>query len=310
MAISSPPPLAQRLPFGDVWLALDPPRDARSLDPMDVRGRMTMYRLLVERANRRGAFGAEQALSPLWGYASQLAWQHASGRLGGAGTQIDAASWWGACNYALSVVPYVAAAQLALVPELAHAPPPAYAPVLAAWRAVFAEVWALSAGADLDGARVAVWRAHLASIRLAVARHEADFRALPAGEQRFARGWVRMVDLLGAAAVRTDLERLTGAAGAAALPAHVLPDALDVEALPRGQRGVVRRVVALGDRPAWRWSLEVRAWQRAMRSRHARAEAEDLLAAALGRGTWPVKLRALGYLALPAPLSPLVARLR
>ena len=302
MAISSPPALARRLPFGETWLSLEPHGDTRALDAMDVRGRMTMYRLLVERANRRGAFGPEHALSPLWGYASQLAWQHASGRLGGAGTSIDPESWWGACNYALSVVPYVAAAQLALVPELGHAPPAAWAPALVAWRAAFTEVWALPAGAELDGARVAIWRAHLASIRLAVARHEREYLALPAGERRFAAGWIRMVDLFGAAAVRTDLERLTGPAGAAALPASVLPGVLDVEALPRGQRGVVRRVVALGDRPAWRWAIELRAWQRAMRSRAARAEAEDLLAAALGRGTWPVKLRGLAYVALPGPL--------
>src|SRR5437016_3985991 len=102
-----------RVPFGDAWLALAEPDESVACDPHSMRARLAMYRLLVEHGHSHGAFGAHDELSPFWGYASQLAWQHASGRLGDARRDaIDPASWWGACNYALSVVPYVAAAGL------------------------------------------------------------------------------------------------------------------------------------------------------------------------------------------------------
>jgi len=47
--------------------------------------------------------------------------------------------------------------------------------------------------------------------------------ALPADEQRFARGWIRMVDLFGAAALRTDLAYLASH-GTGALPGRMLFD--------------------------------------------------------------------------------------
>ena len=100
-----------RIAFGGDWTSLDPDVLAGG-DVLDVRVRMGMYRLLVERTNPDGTYGAHDELHPFWGYASQLAWQARSGRLGPAAPVIERDSWWGACNYALSVVPYVAAMQL------------------------------------------------------------------------------------------------------------------------------------------------------------------------------------------------------
>ena len=287
--------------FGDAWLALADPSDRGACDPFDVRDRLALYRLLVERGNATGAFGAHDELSPFWGYASQLAWQHRSGRLGDpATTTIDPASWWGACNYALSVVPYAAAVALGIVPSLRFASPPrVYDPALAEWRDAFAVIHAARGDdpGDGDRVRVATWRAHLASISIACALHRAELAALPIEEQRFAHGWVRMVDLFGAAAIRTDLARLADERDAA-LPSRVLDAIAD---LPRAERSMARRVSALAARPHWRWLAELTAWRRTMRSRSARAESSALLAIFVGRAgsNWPLRFRALAYATLP-----------
>ena len=288
------------LSFGETWLALDDPSDHGSCDPFDVRDRLALYRLLVERGNPHSALGAHDELSPFWGYASQLAWQHRSGRLGAASSSaIDPASWWGACNYALCVVPYAAAAALGVVPALRFAPPAReYDGALASWRRAFAVLGARDV--DLDRARVATWRAHLTSISIACARHRAELAALPAEEQRFARGWVRMVDLFAAAAIRTDLVRLADEGDGGALPSRVL-DARGIADLPRAERSMVRRISALADRPPVRWRAELTLWRRTMRSARARAESSALLSLFVGRArsTWPLRLRALAYATLP-----------
>ncbi len=281
-----------RVAFGEDWLALDPASLAGA-DVMDVRVRMGMYRLLVERTNPHGALGPHDELSPFWGYASQLAWQARSGRLGSSTYGIAAASWWGACNYALSVVPYVAAMQLALVPPLAVELDRAYMGALATWHAAFRAITAPACDHDL--VRLTVWRAHLESITLAVQRHDHDYRAMPDAEQRFARGWVRMVDLFAAAAVRTDLEKLIETGGGA-LPSRVLRAGDPHEDLSRHERSTVRRVGELADRPHWRWALEMRVWRRMMRTAAARRDAESMLAGMFGKDRWSAAARAVGYM--------------
>lgn len=286
-----------RMPFGDDWLGLVDPMDLVQADPMDARVRMGMYRHLIERLNPHGRFGKHDELSPFWGYASQLAWQQRSGRLGGSGHAIADGSWWGACNYALSVVPYVAAMQLELVPRLPIAMP-GFVSVMPAWHAALRAL--VDRDADHDTARVLVWAAHLASITLAVANHDVAFQALPLDEQRFARGWVRMVDLFAAAAVRTDLDKLVETGGGA-LPPRMLREDDPLDTFHRHEKSTVRRVGELADRPSWRWTMEVRVWRHIMRTRAARADAEQLLAGMLGKHErWPATVRAIAYATLPA----------
>lgn len=293
MDASRPDPVRlARVAFGPDWLALDSAQLATG-DVMDVRVRMGMYRLLVERTNVRGTFGPHDELSPFWGYASQLAWQARSGRLGAHAPAIERGSWWGACNYALSVVPYIAAMQAGIVPALPIEEDRGYAPAIGSWHVAIRAL--LDDAGDHDRARVAVWRAHLESITFAVRRHAREFSSLPPAEQRFARGWVRMVDLFAAAAVRTDLEKLIETGGGA-LPSRILR-AGDLDAdLSRHERSTVRRVGELADRPPWRWALEMRIWRRLMRTRAARVDAESLLAGMFGKDRWGAARRALGYL--------------
>jgi hypothetical protein len=210
---------------------------------------------------------------------------------------IDGDSWWGACNFALSVVPYVAAMQLGLVPAIAHTR--AYDIVMPAWHAAFG---ALTASHDLDAIRLAVWRAHRDAITLAVRLHGREHRLMPRAERRFVDGWVRMVDLFAAAGLRTDLAKLAENGGGT-LPSRLLDDAV-LAALPRHERSAARRVSSLADRPPWRWAIDITVWRRIMRTRAARADVERLLAGMLGRGkaVWPARMRALAYAALPARL--------
>jgi hypothetical protein len=269
--------LLAQMPFAAAWRALDLDR----LVADDVDGRLAMYRRLVER---------DGAMSPFWGYAAQLAWQHASGRLGGAGTRIARDSWWGACNFALSVVPYAVAAEAGLVPRIA-VDVGAYAAALPHWRA------ALRVGLDGEPLRFAMWRAHLASIEIAVRTHVAELALLPAAERAFARGWVRMVDLFGAAALRTDLAYLVER-GTGALPGRMLREHDDFGDLPRAERSAARRVIALGARPAWRWPLELAVWRRMMRTREAREDLDGVFAGLFGRD-WRKRLRAVAYAVRP-----------
>jgi hypothetical protein len=296
MAPVSVDALLARIPFGDEWRALPDLTTRTACDPHDVTVRMGLYRLLIERCNTRGALGAHHELSPFWGYASQLAWQRRSGRLSTErANAIDPSYWWGSCNYALSVVPYLAAAQLRLVPTLAlPAAPAAYDRSIASWREAFAVLARLAPGDDLDAPRLALWRAHRESIDAAVGAHADAHRRLPAGERRFTSGWVRMVEIFAYSAWRTDLERLAEIGGGA-LPPRMVGDDDDLGDLTKAERATVRRVSSLADRPDWRWQLEIGMWRRIMRTRAARADAEQLLAGLFGRGpkAWPIRARAL-----------------
>lgn len=244
------------------------------MNPASVRDRHELYRRLI--ACKLGE------LSPFWGYDAQLSWQHASGRLGPSGRDDDAiapTSWWGACNYALSVVPYAAASEHGLVSREPF-DVSAYRAALPHWHGAFHRMNSLDPDADLEPLRFAVWRAHLVSITIAVERHTHELARLPATERAFARGWVRMVDLFGAAALRTDLEYLTPRP--ASLPSHILDGSFDD--LPRYERSTARRVIALGERPAWRWPLELAVWKRMMRTRSARDQLETVMVELFGKG--------------------------
>jgi len=299
-----------RLPFGDAWHALVDPGDLAGCDVMDTRVRLGMYRLLIERLNPHGLYGTRDELNPFWGYAAQLPGRQRRGGPGGGPHSRADGSWWGACNYALSVVPYAAAMQRGHVPTLRFDVEPIYrgpagAPVMSAWHRAFDVM--VARRTDLDRVRVAVWRAHLVSITLAVKSHDAAFRAMSATEQRFARGWVRMVDIFAAAAVRTDLDKLVETGGGA-LPTRVLREEDALDGMHRYEISTVKRVGMLADEPRWRWGLAMRVWRRVMRTPRARADAGQTPAGGFGKGAkgGPVRARALAYATLPARLVEIV----
>ena len=290
------PAQVDQVPFGARWRGLTELAEGTTVDVLDVGVRLAMLRALIERTNPRGALGAHDELHPLWGYAAQLAWQQRSGRLGGDGDRIDPTSWWGGCNYALTVVPYWAAMQRGIVPRLGFADPDRgyYLQAWLAWGDALRIMVEYVRDAELEPLRQAVWAAHLDSIDAGRRDHYEKHLALPAPERRFATGWMRMVELLGAAVWRTDLVELT-TGGAAALPEKVLRTDADVAALPKAERATARQVLGLGERTPWRWAVEVRAWRRMMRERRERDDAKRLLAGLFGKGddVWATRLRAL-----------------
>lgn len=291
------PTLLDAVPLGARWRALEELPVGSAVDTDDVGVRMAMYRRLIESTNPRGALGAHDELHPLWGFAHQLAWQQRSGRLGGAGGSsdaIDPASWWGRCNYALSVVPYWVAMEDGLVPRLQLArPTQMYLMATSTWQGALRMMVAYVRDADLEPLRLEVWRAHLHGLDAARREHVEKHTALPLEERHFATGWARMVDLFAAAGWRTDLERIAHDGGA--LPSRMLRAREDFADLPKPERAMARLVAGLGARAPWRWAVEARMWDRMMRERAERLDAERLLAALFGKGddVWGDRKRAL-----------------
>ena len=270
--------------FYDAWQAATEP----FAETEDFRARMAMYRAMVE-----GCTNFPSGMNPFWGYASQLAWQLSSGRLETTTNAISPDSWWGRCNFALSVVPYIAAMEVGIVPVLPLAAP-AHAAAMPLWREAFI---VMQTSRDLDAIRVALWRAHRVAITLAARLFRREHALLPRGEQRFTLGWIRMVDLFSAAAIRTDLEKLFEV-GTITLPPRILRADDDYADFTKHQRSVSRYVSSLADPPEWQWILGLATWRRMMRTAPARADAEYLAAAILGRGTqvWTKRLQAARYL--------------
>lgn len=277
------------LPFAQAWVGAPDLLERGRVDPASVRGRMGMYRLLVERTGAREVVGPRGESHIFWGYASQLHWQRISGRLGLGpdGDRIDPSSWWGHMNATLSVLPLRAAIEEGVVPPIdlgtwttLHA---SFDAPMRAWQRFFGQLEETHGGADLEPLRQASWEAHLASIHVGLRRHAAAFAHMPSLEQAFARGWTRMVHFLGAAAAPTDFAALMRW-GAGALPPRVLRNEDDplTDLDPRARR-VVRAIIALGRRPRWRFGIDRLMWQRAMRNAALRAEAGDILFGDRGR---------------------------
>src|SRR5688572_28951934 len=108
-----------------VWSTL--PLSKGRFDPFSFAHRMAAYRTLMEAINRRGQFGEDNRRNPLWALVFQHDWQCRSGRLGPRAYEdgpIDPDAPWGYGNYALCVIPWLAAAASGLVPDLPVQPPP------------------------------------------------------------------------------------------------------------------------------------------------------------------------------------------
>ncbi|OLF18463.1 hypothetical protein [Actinophytocola xanthii] len=109
-----------------------------------------------------------------------------------------------------------------------------------------------------------------------------------------------MVDFLWAAAWPTDFVSTT-ANGLDVLPERLLERDEDIADLPPRVRRNVRNVVRLARTPAWRHTLNLRLWQRVMRTREARQRVVPLLDAIFDPrpDNAGERRRALGYLLAP-----------
>ncbi|MEU4445716.1 Leg1-related protein [Actinosynnema sp. NPDC050801] len=275
-----------------VWTTAEDLREA--FDPFSFEQRMAAYRLMIDNTNPANRFGADNRHNPLWGLMFQHQWQFRTGRLGATTRRdgrIDPDSPWGYGNYTLNVIPWLAAVDVGVAPDLRIADPPTSSrfryvvggvvpeelvAAVADWRAYFALLGA-SGPADPEPARLALWKAHKTCLDVVVGVLGAvDTTPWPDLEVTFLRGWCRMVDYLWAAAWPTDFAFMT-AHGLDVLPETLLATPGDLDALPAKARGNVVNVLRLATTPKWRYDLNLVLWKRIMRTREARDQVLSLL---------------------------------
>lgn len=299
-----------------VWTTAPEPAD--EVDPFSFEQRMAVYRSMLTHTNREGRFGADNRHNPLWGLMFQHQWQFRTGRLGPRARRdgrIDPDAPWGYGNYALCVIPWLAAGEVGVVPALPVADPPArsrfryvtggvvpgeFVAAVADWRAYFSLVGG-SGPVDPEQVRMALWKAHKTCLDVVVdVLAHVDTEPWPAPEVAFLRGWCRMVDYLWAAAWPTDFAFMT-AHGLDALPESLLTTPDDVRALPDEVRGNVVNVLRLAGTPRWRYDLNLLLWRRVMRTRAAREQVLPLLDAVFNPrpGNAAERRKLLGYLLRP-----------
>jgi hypothetical protein len=309
------PPIANPLtnfPFYEYWDTLPDLITQGYVNPFKYKERVAIYKLLIENMNPNKALGANDELNSFWGFVSQLDWQWRSGRLvapkdfeaenAPKPETISMESWWGCCNYALSVIPLVSAMRMGVVLPIGigmpkKAPPnkfinaggltrpwvvpKVYETALEKWGEFFRIIKKQKMGEDLEPMRKASWSAHLESITAAMHLYHSELAMMPKNEQIFGTGWVRMVDFLGEAAWRTDLNFMLEH-GRGDLPPRVLNDtdrlgaSMDFNVATNHS---VMSIATLGTSNRYRYRFNQWVWQRAMRTRAARDEAPRLLAA-------------------------------
>ncbi len=297
--MSSYPARLSELEFSQVWYKL--PEIGKSIDPFDFNERIGAYKLLIDNTSRLGLFGDENQWNIFWGYVFQLHWQWRTGRLQLSETppgRIAANSPWGYANYSLSIIPLVAAMQVGIVPEkeillsessLDHISggsragefkiPPGFETAMREWREFFTLIKSMRSGADIEPIRFKLWRAHFSSL----ATIEPFIRKLAEPysevERDFLTGWIRMVDFLGTAAWRTDLEFMLEN-GTGILPHRLLRDDdnpgkitdMDVKV-----NANLINIIGLAHQTKHRFGFNLWLWKRAMRSRAARDEVVKML---------------------------------
>ena len=291
-----------KLGFYAVWEKL--PLVSGVVDPFNFEQRLAIYKTLIEGMNKTGVFGAESEWNIFWGYVFQVDWQWHSGRLALADTpegRIDPNSMWGYSNYSLSVLPYLAAAQMGIVPEIELAAPfrdsmleypsgkgakvPAiFDEAMRAWVAFFKAALAFEPGKDIEPLRLLQWIAHGQSLIAA----EPGIRAL--GERYYSKdelyfllGWVRYVDFLQAALWRTDLIYMLEF-GVGVLPPRLITDKDvpgQVADMDANVNKYLKNIIDFANQSPRRFAFNLFLWKRAMRTREARNDVAHLLDATL-----------------------------
>lgn len=290
-----------KLDFYADWSSI--PDFHTEIDPFDYRGRLGVYKLMMDALNVKGAFGAFNEKNVFWGYIFQVAWQWRSGRLTLPNTEpgrIHPHSMWGYANYSLSVIPMIAAINVGIIKPLAIRPPyehgvidyarggggePYVVPdefsmALPAWTHFFRTALERRPGDDLEALRFALWTAHKKSLEgAAITIAERGGHYHTSTELDFLAGWSRMVDFLGAAAWRTDLDFMLEH-GLGVLPERTLT-ADDRAGRIRNLSPLVNanlvNIMGLAHQSKARFGWNLFLWKRAMRSRQARDEVLTML---------------------------------
>jgi len=289
-----------QLDFYPHWSAL--PDHQQRIDPFLYSGRLSVYKAPIDAMNAGGAFGADNEMNIFWGYVFQLAWQWRSGRLTLRTTppgHIDSNSMWGYANYALSVIPLIAAIEIGMIPPVEIAAPPERSAVEYAhgdrhtyivpsifgdavqqWKHFFDAARQLKPGGDVEPLFFLQWEAHHQSLlgaEVAMLKVGTNFHSRD--EMDFLIGWVRMVDFLGPAAWRTDLaymlEHAIGVLPERPITSADTPGRIK-DMSPEVNANLIS-IIGLTKQSKLRFGFNLFLWKRAMRTAQARAEVLPML---------------------------------
>lgn len=296
--------------LGQSWSAANPIQG--QIDPFIFLDRVAVYKRLIDATNINGFFGDDNATNPLWGLPYQLQWQYDSGRLSDVDRDVQhddmkatahniaADSPWSFGNYSLSIIPYLGAISAGLVPDVAILPPPVssifphahgmdsssrtippiFNQALADWTQYFTKVAEIQIGDDDEPLRILLWEAHKTSLdAVTETLSQVEQRLFSNNEQQFLSGWCRMVDLLAAAAWRTDHPAIMDG-GIDVLPDRPLrknDDSNKFADFPEVVKGNIHSVMSLARLSDARINRALWIWRRMMRTRKARDDAKDIL---------------------------------
>ena len=221
------PPLWDTAPssFIDYPLVNDAASPYRSIDPWLYPHRLGLYKMLINVTTPLMPFcSSSNASNILFALPSQFGWQFESNRLFTNGTlNISASSWWASGNYYLSVIPFLAAMDVGLIPSesvrivqhedfcanssacFEQAPR-----AMKQWHSFFAHLQRSTKQIDertIDQHYLRpMWLAYQSSIEDAMPLIEPKAALLPSqSEQMFGRAWARLIRLIAMTRKNTDL---------------------------------------------------------------------------------------------------------
>ncbi|CAF1359021.1 unnamed protein product [Adineta ricciae] len=272
----------------------------RLIDPWLYIDRLGLYKILILTTTPLMPFCSSSNVSNiLFGLPSQFGWQFDSNRLFSNGSRkISTDSWWGAANYYLSVIPFLAAVDAGVIQQDSfelvqrenfcssssqcfHEIPE----TMTLWRTFFSNLrqanYCQSNSFDnriIDRCYLApMWSAHRASIRYALPMIASKIPLLPSvTEQRFGLEWAHLVDFIGMARENTNLSNVLKYQDEF-FPYRLLRNDDHPPHCPDFSRTVNQGLeLLLSIKPEWNPEM-LRLWQRATCNYESRQDAQRVL---------------------------------
>ncbi|CAF0813421.1 unnamed protein product [Adineta ricciae] len=272
----------------------------RLIDPWLYIDRLGLYKILIITTTPLMPFCSSSNVSNiLFGLPSQFGWQFDSNRLFSNGSRkISTDSWWGAANYYLSVIPFLAAVDAGVIQQdsfelvqrenFCSSSSECFREIpeaMTLWRTFFTNLrqanYCQSNSFDnriMDRCYLApMWSAHRASIRYALPMIASKIPLLPSvTEQRFGVGWAHLVDFIGMARENTNLSNVLKYQDAF-FPYRLLRNDDHPPHCPDFSRTVNQGLeLLLSIKPEWNQEM-LRLWQRATCNYESRQDAQRVL---------------------------------
>ncbi|KAM9996437.1 hypothetical protein ACTFIY_002616 [Dictyostelium cf. discoideum] len=177
-------------------------------NPWIFQDRLNLYSILINSTNIP-VFGVDNSNNCLHGLQLQFEWQNRSGRLEINQGHVNTKSWWGDMNYYLSIIPYLSAMKMGIVPivEIVSINDQRFCStyedcdqeVLSNWDNFFQQIINIrNNGSEGDDQQLLkfMWTAHIGSIDKATKLFTDSLLLLPKNELRFGNGWAHFVDVI------------------------------------------------------------------------------------------------------------------